>query len=357
MFITKKSLGQNFLKSRNVLNKIIEAADIKSSDTILEIGPGFGTLTEKLLEEADTVISIEKDRRLIPILQEKFKNQIEKGKLILIEGDILKNSIEYLVSGIEYTQYKIHNTKYKLVANIPYYITGQIFRKFLQDPPAGGQPQKIVLLVQKEIAQRIIGLRNTKNSLGTDTTNVGHTNKINSLGTDTTNIGHANEKNYESTKKSFVDSAVRGSEEPSGSRRDKVRRFGSVIKESILSLSVKAYGEPKIVAKVPASAFSPRPKVDSAILAINNISKKFFTENKINEKQFFEIVKKGFAHKRKTLAKNLGLRDRPYLPGGSVPPKHTLANISAILGNCGLPEKVRAEDLKLNDWICLIKNK
>ena len=341
MFITKKSLGQNFLKSRNVLNKIIEAADIKSSDTILEIGPGFGTLTEKLLEEADTVISIEKDRRLIPILQEKFKNQIEKGKLILIEGDILKNSIEYLVSGIEYTQYKIHNTKYKLVANIPYYITGQIFRKFLQDPPAGGQPQKIVLLVQKEIAQRIIGLRNTKNSLGTDTMNV----------------GHANEKNYESTKKSFVDSAVRGSEEPSGSRRDKVRRFGSVIKESILSLSVKAYGEPKIVAKVPASAFSPRPKVDSAILAINNISKKFFTENKINEKQFFEIVKKGFAHKRKTLAKNLGLRDRPYLPGGSVPAKHTLANISAILGNCGLPEKVRAEDLKLNDWICLIKNR
>ena len=134
-------------------------------------------------------------------------------------------------------------------------------------------------------------------------------------------------------------------------------------------MSVKAYGEPKIVAKVPASAFSPRPKVDSAILAINNISKKFFTEkslstgttkaghaNKISEKQFFEIVKKGFAHKRKTLAKNLGLRDRPYLPGGSVPAKHTLANISAILGNCGLPEKVRAEDLKLNDWICLIKN-
>ena len=75
MFITKKSLGQNFLKSRSVLNKIVETADIKSTDTILEIGPGLGTLTEKLLEEADTVISIEKDRRLIPILQEKFKNQ------------------------------------------------------------------------------------------------------------------------------------------------------------------------------------------------------------------------------------------------------------------------------------------
>ena len=153
MFITKKSLGQNFLKSRSVLNKIVETADIKSTDTILEIGPGLGTLTEKLLEEADTVISIEKDRRLIPILQEKFKNQIEKGKLILIEGDILKNSIEYLVSGIEYTQYKIHNTKYKLVANIPYYITSPVIRKFLE---VKNRPSSLIIMVQKEVAERII---------------------------------------------------------------------------------------------------------------------------------------------------------------------------------------------------------
>jgi 16S rRNA (adenine1518-N6/adenine1519-N6)-dimethyltransferase len=284
MFITKKSLGQNFLKCQGVLNKIVEAADIKSSDTILEIGPGLGTLTEKLLEKARKVISIEKDRRLIPILQEKFKNQIEKGKLILIEGDILKFPISLFgraqralanfqfPNKNESRDSKLNATSFKLVANIPYYITGQIFRKFLQDPPAGGQPQKIVLLVQKEVAQRIVA-RNGK--------------------------------------------------------------------ENILSLSVKAYGEPKIVAKVSASAFSPRPKVDSAILVTDKISKKFFTENKINEKQFFEIIKRGFAHKRKTLINNLQ------------PTTHN-QQLKSVFKKCSLDEKVRAEDLNLNDWVCLI---
>ena len=297
MFTPKKSLGQNFLKSRSVLNKIVEAADIKSTDTVLEIGPGLGTLTEKLLEKTNTVIAIEKDRRLIEYLQEKFAKEISNKKLILIEEDILK-----------FTNYQLLTTHYKLVANIPYYITGAIFKKFLEEGP---QPQKIVLLVQKEVAQRIVGRQGKARRRG---------------------------------RRCLI---------PSG---EGVALTESCTKESILSLSVKAYGEPKIVAKVPAGAFSPRPKVDSAILLIDNVSKKFFIENKIDEKRFFEIIKKGFAHKRKTLAKNLGPRvrpfgDSPYLLGGTVP-----TNASKILKKCGLPEKVRAEDLKLNDWVCLIKN-
>jgi len=100
-------------------------------------------------------------------------------------------------------------------------------------------------------------------------------------------------------------------------------------KESILSISVKAYGEPKIIKKVPARYFSPAPKVDSAILLIDNISKNFF--NKINEKKFFEIVKKGFSQKRKMLKNNLKI-------GGE------------ILKKCGVKETARAEELPIENW-------
>jgi 16S rRNA (adenine1518-N6/adenine1519-N6)-dimethyltransferase len=107
-------------------------------------------------------------------------------------------------------------------------------------------------------------------------------------------------------------------------------------KESILSISVKAYGEPKIIMKVPARYFSPAPKVDSAVIAIKNISRKVFEENKIEQKKFWEIVKTGFAHKRKRLASNL--KSLNY--GG---------NSSVSFGN------KRAEDLTLEDWIMLAK--
>lgn len=89
----KKSLGQNFLKSTLALNKIVEAGEVSSEDIILEIGPGKGALTEKLLEKAGCVIAVEKDYELFNILQEKFKKEIEIKKLILINEDILKFEI------------------------------------------------------------------------------------------------------------------------------------------------------------------------------------------------------------------------------------------------------------------------
>src|SRR3989338_3494890 len=111
----KKSLGQNFLKSELALRKIIEAGEIKRDDVILEIGPGKGALTEKLLQNAGTVIAVEKDRELFQFLKTRFAKEIENKKLILIEDDILKFHLGFA---------------YKIIANIPYNITGAILKKF-----------------------------------------------------------------------------------------------------------------------------------------------------------------------------------------------------------------------------------
>lgn len=250
----KKSLGQNFLKSEPALRKIIESGEINKSDTILEIGPGKGALTGKLLENAGRVIAVEKDRDLVEYLQEKFAEYIAQGSFVLINDDILDFEPEAI-------------KKYKIIANIPYNITGAVLKKFLT---AQNQPERMVLLVQKEVAQRIVA-----------------------------NNG----------------------------------------KESILSISVKAYGEPKMIMKVPARYFSPAPKVDSAVILIKNISRRMFQENKLDEERFWAIVKAGFAHKRKKLSSNLKI-----LPSEiKIPPTSNLGN-------------KRAEELELKEWINLSKN-
>ena len=293
----KKSLGQNFLKSNLALKKIIEAGEISPEDIILEIGPGKGALTEKLLEKSNHVIAIEKDLNLFNLLQEKFISEIKTKKLLLLNEDILDFKVEQDVlertlgrsDGDGQRKFSaenfrgeseniLRNFNYKIIANIPYNITGAILKKFLTEEK---QPEMMVLMVQNEVAKRII----------------------------------ANDK-----------------------------------KESILSISVKAYGEPKMIMKVPARYFSPAPKVDSAVIAIKNISRKTFIENKVNEgrasmdgarhdsaesKNFWEIVRAGFAHKRKKLSNNL---------------KKVLKNIPEEYKN------KRAEELSLKDWILLAKN-
>ncbi len=251
----KKSLGQNFLKSEPALRKIVEAGEIKKDDVVLEIGPGKGALTKKLLVVSEHVIAIEKDRELFEYLQEKFAEEIKEGKLIIQNEDILELEVQNL-----------KRTSYKIIANIPYNITGAILKKFLTE---SHQPERMVLMVQHEVAKRILA------------------------------------------------------------------RDG---KESILSISVKAYGEPKMIMKVPARYFSPAPKVDSAVIAINKISRKIFEESGVSEEIFWEIVKTGFAHKRKRLAGNLKSL------------KIVNAEILAELGN------KRAEDLTLRDWIQLAKS-
>jgi 16S rRNA (adenine1518-N6/adenine1519-N6)-dimethyltransferase len=135
----KKKLGQNFLISGSTLTKIVETADLSKKDYVIEVGPGFGILTEQLALKADRVSACEYDAELIPILK---KNLQAHTNIEIIHEDALK--------------LRLPSENYKLVANIPYYITSPILMHFL-DPKTADQkrPELIVLLVQKEVAQKI----------------------------------------------------------------------------------------------------------------------------------------------------------------------------------------------------------
>lgn len=247
MIKAKKSLGQNFLMHAHIAERIVLAAGIDETTTVFEIGAGTGMLTKELLKRSKKVIALEADRELYDVLREDFADDIALKKLELQHGDIRNFDPETLPKG------------YRLVANIPYYITGEIIRTFLETK---NQPKSMTLLVQKEVAERIA--------------------------------------------------------------RSK--------KESILSLSVKAYGIPKYEFTVPRGAFRPAPKVDSAVLTIQNISRKHF-KSATQEKRFFDLLHAGFAHKRKYLRSNL-----------------EAAGFTADT----VAEKIRAEDLALKDWLVLV---
>ncbi len=136
----KKSLGQNFLVNPGIVEKIISAAELTQKDTVLEIGPGTGVLTQALTKNAGRVVAIEKDHSLIESLGETFK---DNKNVKIIEADALE---------FDPTSYKLHPTSYKIVANIPYYITSHLLRKIFSSWPL---PTLIILMVQKEVAQRI----------------------------------------------------------------------------------------------------------------------------------------------------------------------------------------------------------
>jgi 16S rRNA (adenine1518-N6/adenine1519-N6)-dimethyltransferase len=256
--LKKKSLGQNFLTSKTIAKSIALAGKPNPDETIIEIGPGEGFLTEELLKICNKIVVIEKDHRLIPILNEKFKNDISKGKLTVIEEDILDFDIEK--NGID--------IKYRIIANIPYYITGQIIRKFLE---ANKKPISMTLLLQKEVAERILA------------------------------------------------------------------RDG---KESLLSLSVKIFGKPSIVRTVGRGAFNPVPNVDSAVLNIEEISNKKL--DGVDQDDFFKVIHAGFAHKRKQLLPNLSNLFNKDM-------------VSQALIDLKINPKIRAEDVKLDDWIKITK--
>lgn len=252
----KKHLGQHFLTSKAALRDILKAANLKKSDIALEIGPGKGVLTRALLDTGAKVVAIETDVDMVAVLSENFASEISSGQLILVESDILK---------IPLTTASFRNwgvSEYKVVANIPYYITGELVRRFLT---AQLPPESMTLLVQKEVAERIAKSK----------------------------------------------------------------------KETVLSLSVKAYGHPRYVSTVSARYFSPPPKVDSAILHIDTISSDFFSD--VKEERFFKVVKSGFSSKRKKLVNNLS----------SFGSKE---EIKKVLSGLGLNESVRAEDVHLEEW-------
>lgn len=238
-------LGQHFLTGAWAAAALAKAVAVRPNEAILEIGPGTGALTEELLKTGARVIAVEKDARLIERLRETFADEIAGGQFTLVHDDIRA-----------ITPQTLRLSSYVVAANIPYYITGEIIRTFLTAHP---QPRAMALLVQKEVAERIVA------------------------------------------------------------------KDG---KESLLSVSVKAYGRPRIVAKVARGNFSPPPSVDSAILSIDDISRMFFSH--LDEERFFEVVRAGFASKRKLVARNIQARF------GTVP---------------NVPLGTRAERLTLDQWI------
>jgi 16S rRNA (adenine1518-N6/adenine1519-N6)-dimethyltransferase len=255
-FFAKKSLGQNFLASPQAVADIARAAEIVSEETIIEIGPGTGILTEALLSGGARVTAYEKDDRLQGVLKAKFAKEIREGRFTLIHADIL-----------ETPQTDFH-APYKLVANIPYYITGAVLRMFLE---AGEKPSMMVLMVQKEVVDRMIA----------------HDGK-----------------------------------------------------ESMLSISVKAYGTPIMIRKVGRGSFRPEPTVDSAVIRIEKINNPFSSRDE--EKRFFDIMRAGFAQKRKKLSRNLE----------SVAKKEV---IDTAFKTLSLGENTRAEDVTPSLWIELAK--
>ncbi|MDJ0756773.1 MAG: 16S rRNA (adenine(1518)-N(6)/adenine(1519)-N(6))-dimethyltransferase RsmA, partial [Ardenticatenaceae bacterium] len=136
----KKSLGQNFLFDEHLLRRIAEAIEVRSSDSILEVGPGLGSLTAKLAERAGRVVAVELDDRLIPILRLELARY---PHVELIHGDILDFRPEAHFKPDE---------SYKIIANVPYYITGAILEHLLSAPK---RPSAVALTVQKDVAERI----------------------------------------------------------------------------------------------------------------------------------------------------------------------------------------------------------
>lgn len=248
-------LGQNFLTNEIIAKNIANSADLSSKDNILEIGSGKGILTKYLTEYAGKVLALEIDCALANKLQKEY---CDKAKII--EGDILKINLPRLIEENDFQNYKV-------VSNLPYYITSKIIRLLLE---AKYPPSEMILMVQKEIGERIV--------------------------------------------------ATDG-------------------KESILSISVKFFAEPKILFYVSKENFNPVPEVDSAVIRIKR--KKRIPD--VDIKSLFSLVRAGFSSKRKMLVNNL--------TSGFQIPK---AQLSETFKKAGLDPGVRAEKLKVEDWMRLL---
>lgn len=149
-FHTKKSLGQNFLIDRNILDRIVGTAGLTLDTCVLEVGPGIGTLTRALSEAAGQVAAVEIDDRLLPILRETTGDM---DNITVIPGDILKANIAEIVADV------FGGSPFTLVANLPYYITSPVIMRFLEeDLPV----TRMVVMVQKEVAQRLTASPGTK---------------------------------------------------------------------------------------------------------------------------------------------------------------------------------------------------
>jgi 16S rRNA (adenine1518-N6/adenine1519-N6)-dimethyltransferase len=250
-----KSFGQNFLIDRSVLMQIVDAAEIDPADQVLEVGAGTGVLTRELAQRARRVVAVELERDMLALLA--------KTTGMYANVELVARNLLYLdpteVFGAE---------AYKLVANLPYYITAPTFRHFLE---SANPPRLIVVMVQQEVAQRIVA------------------------------------------------------------------RPGDL---SLLAVSIQFYGQPRIVAHVPAKAFYPAPKVDSAILRIDVNAETPLTL--AERDSFFKVVQAGFSERRKQLHNALtsGLHRKNE-------------DVRASLAAAHIDISRRAETLSIEEWLRL----
>lgn len=255
-FRMQKKYGQNFLIDANILTKIVEAAQITKEDTVLEIGPGIGTMTQYLAEAAERVIAVEIDRDLIPILEETLAPY---DNVSLLCADILKVDLIELVN-------ENGGGPLKVVANLPYYITTPIIMALFESHiPL----TSITVMVQSEVADRMQTGPGSKD-------------------------------------------------------------YGA------LSLAVQYYAKPEIVARVPASCFTPRPNVDSTVVRLVKYEKPPVKAE--DEDWLFGIIRASFNQRRKTLVNGLANA------GGLGISRE---QVESVLEGMGLSKTVRGETFTL----------
>lgn len=247
-----KRLGQNFLQDESALEKIAATAEILEDDCVLEIGSGLGSLTRHLAVAARNVTAVELDPDLLAPLQAVLAPH---PNVRVVHGDILKLSISDLVDQPDYI----------VAANIPYNITSAIIRHLLESDL---KPRRVVLTIQKEVAERICA------------------------------------------------------------------QPGDL---SLLALSVQVYGQPRIAAGIPAGAFHPAPKVDSAILRIDIYAESRVPTGMLDT--FFKLTRAGFSQKRKTLRNSLS-------SGLHLATK----DAESLLASAGIDPMRRAETLSIEEW-------
>lgn len=266
---TRKRFAQHWLRSETVLDRIVEAARLESSDRVLEIGPGTGILTHRLLAAARAVVAVEIDRDLCKRL---VKSLGKEKNFLLLQGDILALDLEANLA-----HFPAFLPLNKVVANIPYNITGPILKMLLgtianpKNPPYDA----IVLLVQKEVGDRIAAKPNSK-------------------------------------------------------------AFGA------LSVRVQYLAECDFICEVPAKAFVPPPKVDSAVVRLRprQLSQETPEPLAVNPRHLEMLVKLGFASRRKMLRNNL---------------KGTVESdrLTPLLEQLEIEPNARAEELSVEQWVSL----
>ncbi len=259
----KKRYGQHFLSDTNILNRIVEAAEITPGETVLEIGPGLGALTAVLAERAERVVAIEVDADLIDGLRERFA---ATPHVTIVEGDVLDMSPEEVLGLPADSR---NHDPYVVVANLPYNIAAPVLRRFLE---AAVPPRRLVVMVQLEVAESIVAKPPRMTLLGTAT---------------------------------------------------------------------QLYGDARIVMKVAPGAFSPPPKVESAVVRID-VSPQPKADVPIDA--FFRIVRGGFGNPRKQLRNSLsfGLHVKQEI-------------VDQVMALAGVDVMLRAQALSLDDWAALTR--